>query len=180
MSGVERKVDEMHFTAINWLTGLAPTAAGAVAVLLLQAQSQSSRRTWLLILIGLLLFGFVMGTLTQLHALQRLGYEAKGQDEKARKSGRRRDGFQFALLLALYLSALTFFLGLICVPADESPSAPQGAGWGVVAAMPGPAGEAIVLSSADRKAVIVLRRKAPADAWNSMSYDATVSRVAPP
>lgn len=166
----ERKSSELHFTAVNWLTGIASAAAGAGLLLLIEHKADGYTAWGLSIMVVLLLLGFAFGTLVQLHAIAAVGFDEVGNAQEAEKSRGHRRLFQKLMLASLYLAVFLICVGaLIAAFSGKSVRAlDTSAPWTVVAASSDESTENIVVS--DSKTVIVLTRKSGDSDWTSASY----------
>jgi len=161
----QRSSLELHLTAVNWLTGLSPTAAGAALLLLFDSKTSPDLRAGIAALVSLLLFGFVFGTLVQLHTIRAIGFQDSSKPSAASASMRLRDTFQYLMLMSLYAAVLILIVGAFyCALRVERREMSSVAGWKLVASSGSAGTETIILSEPKGSQMLLLKRGAD-DTW---------------
>jgi hypothetical protein len=160
---------ELHLTAVNWLTGLAPTAAGASVLLLLDAKTPPSLRVGLAALVGLLLLGFVFGTMVQLHTIRSVGFREAGNSAAADLAASNRNTFQKLMLASLYGAVLLVIMGAFHAARTAAPREPPAESWKVLSTSGGPGAQTIVLGDAAESRVLLLKHGA-GDSWVTTTF----------
>ena len=169
----QNSYSELHITAVNWLTGLAPAAAGASVLLLLDAKTPPDLLSGIACLTTFLLLGFVFGTLVQLHTIRSLGFKEAGDLVAASNAARTRSFFQNLMLCALYSAVLLVIVGVFYASyRHSSAESSTSTNWKVVSSGATLPAETIVVADASQTRVLVLQRGS-GGAWTTTVYAKT-------